>query len=369
LLSTRDYALNEAFSDDYYPEKPQVARKELGEVSHQLFTSQRNVYLWARKGMGKTFLARQVQKTYPNNIYIPFSSSVADSLSSHLHTTNPYLAGRTPALIQMFIQTLKEHHTKERVLFIFDDLQTLRRPKDFYLFLKVFLERVKSQAEIKPRFLLISQAPYVRMDSLVNSDWPTKEAVESRLQLASITLKPYTTEELFRIMEERITLATKPELIQYDQGALRWFATLILRHGSDVRLGLGLLRGWINSDRSLKSAERTWNSEKQKYWEDQLLTLHPHQAVLLAVISKQNGRLTIPSLYERYKGFCEQVGGHALDYRQIHRLLDGLAEFGYTMQSETTQRGRPTAVWLHESITKDNILDAVKEIVWRDRLR
>lgn len=366
-LETDDY-----LSADYYPPKPTVNRNEdIKAISIELFRHERGVYLWAPKGTGKTFLSKQIMKTYPNSVYIPFSFSVPESIAEYLRATRPYMHGRLALLSSMLIEQLRGKYGKQKVLIILDDIQSVRRPKDLFLFLKGFVDGLKRDPQLTPAILLLSQFPYIKLESLLENDEEIREGVISRLQLLSLSLRRYTTDEMFSILKERFLLALESpaQFAEKEEVAVRAISGITVRHGSDVRLGLRILREWIDVGRPNNlDVGVIWEKEKFRYWADQLLSMHPHQAAVLTVLADMGGKVGAPDLYKEYDKFCKVNDSHGLDYSQFHRMLDELEKLGFIMRGQSSTRGRPYTVSLHESITIENFTKAAEQISWPARL-
>ena len=355
----------EVFDENYMPSNPVVQREELSKVE-SLLKQGRIVYLWAKPGTGKTFLAKQLlAKKQENKIYLQFLNSVPESLASFLSVTSPFIATRTSVLMQMFEQRVRSNRIKP-VLIVFDDLQELRRAKDIYTFLGNLMRRLEKPPRMPVQLLLISQTPYFKLSGEVEEAFEPKGGSESRAQLAHETLKPYDQDQIKEILLERLQLATEASHVDYEIGAINFFTSQTLRHNSDMRMALRLLRIWLQSGKlTYKEAEESWTSEKKGYWANQIRGLHRHQAALVHIICRLKHPVTTPELDGLYAKFCKEYGCSRLDYTQVTRLLHDLKDkVGLIDMVELKRHGRPYAVSLHESVTKENVIEATADIDW-----
>ncbi len=363
---------SDVFDETYMPSEPIVQRKELTHIE-QLLEQDRPVYLFAKPGTGKTFLAKQLMAKNPNHIYIQFLNSVPESLANFFSVTSPFVATRTNILMGMLEKKLRDKSLRQPILIVLDDLQELRRAKDFYVFFGNLFRRLTSHEKlpkIKTHMLLISQNPYVKMSGDVGNGVASKAGSESRGQFAHESLIPYDQEQIKKILMERLKLAFNGKKIDYQEGALNFFTLQTLRQGSDMRMALRLLRVWLQSgDLTDKNAQESWAIEKKDYWTHYIRALHRHQAALAHLICQQEHPITMPKLDDLYAAFCKKHGAARLDYTQVTRLLRELKEpIGLIDMVELKQRGRPYAISLRESVTRENIVEATNAIDWDNYL-
>ncbi|KKR01626.1 MAG: hypothetical protein UT24_C0003G0033 [Candidatus Woesebacteria bacterium GW2011_GWB1_39_12] len=366
---------SDVFDETYIPPDPIVQRKELSQVE-ELLEQDRHVYLFAKPGTGKTFLAKQIMAKNPNHVYIQFLNSVPESLSNFLSVTSPFVATRTNILMGMLEKRLRDKSMHQPILIVLDDLQELRRAKDFYTFIGNLFRRLTAKPslglpKIKNRILMISQEPYVKMSGEVGNGFASKAGSESRGQFAHESLIPYDQEQIKKILTERLKLAfPKGVKIDYEEGALNFFTLETLRHDSDMRLALRLLRLWLQSGHlTSENARESWTIEKKDYWAHYIRALHRHQAALAHLICQQERPITMPKLDDLYATFCKQHGCARLDYTQVTRLLRELKDpIGLIDMVELKQRGRPYAVSLRASVTRENVIEATSAIDWDNYL-
>ena len=170
--------------------------------------------------------------------------------------------------------------------------------------------------------------------------------IKSRLTLSGLEFKPYSADEIYKILTERVKIALRKD--SFPPPLLKQIANITFNKG-DLRIGLHLLResskiaeksGKIKIDKEhVKKAIETVLDRKPE--EEQL---NKDENLILEIVKKNNGGIS-GKLFESY----QKVGGE-LSYKSFKRYIKNLERHGI-LKSELTAggfKGKSTRISLNK---------------------
>lgn len=346
------------FSEDWIPDRL-VARRDKLERLREIVENPaaRAAYVFGPRGLGKTLTCKILLSSYPPDsvLYVPCWRSIQNSIADALLLKGFRVrAGRIAGFL-----------AKNFRLVVFDDwnkLYNYKKSMDFLFHLHRFnMDRSLAVIVVGPWHFKEFEREICPSD------------VMSRYQFEPVSFGPYMTDELTEIYRQRVSRAFDT----YEEEAVKFIATQVRRLGSDVRIGLRMLRyAWLTNQSKLTygTAWEAWRMEKQRYWRNEvLLMLEPHAAFLLWLIARLalEGESPVYShkLLSTYRKECRELGVEPFYEERIRYYMRKLEETGYISRKvESLGRhglqSKITLLYDEPSI----IVEAGREINWKENL-
>ena len=332
---------------DYMPQnlphrESQIER--LGSVLAPALTKDRvsNFFAYGKTGTGKTIVAkfvlerlvrkagqynRALQTAHVNCRLAGTNYRVVADLCRRLGVQVPFTGLAVGELLDRLKEALKKQKTA--FLVVLDEIDALvkRSEDDSLLYELTRINEALSEGWIG----LIG----------ISNDLHFKDFLDPRVLSSlgeeELVFKPYSSEELYDILQERSTQAFQQGVL--DEGALRLCAALAAREHGDARRALDLLRvaGEIGErDRSPRILEKHVGEAQQKVEHDRVtevlssLPLHS-RVLLLSVLHLESARKessVTGDVYEVYRELCSVVRMEPLTQRRVSGLLNELDIMG-----------------------------------------
>ena len=329
---------------DYMPQnlphrESQIER--LGSVLAPALTKDRvsNFFAYGKTGTGKTIVAkfvlerlvrkagqynRALQTAHVNCRLAGTNYRVVADLCRRLGVQVPF----TGLAVGELLDRLKEALRKQKTAFlVVIDALVKRSEDDSLLYELTRINEALSEGWIG----LIG----------ISNDLHFKDFLDPRVLSSlgeeELVFKPYSSDELYDILQERSTQAFQHGVL--DEGALRLCAALAAREHGDARRALDLLRvaGEIGErDRSPRILEKHVGEAQQKVEHDRVtevlssLPLHS-RVLLLSVLHLESARKessVTGDVYEVYRELCSVVRMEPLTQRRVSGLLNELDIMG-----------------------------------------
>lgn len=343
-----------------------------GEEFDEIFNSltaplPRNLYVYGPKGIGKSVtvlrvideIAARFQKI--RCMYIQLQSSINATWRARFSNIPERRRG-----VPWILKTLEGC---ERGIIVFDDVQTLYRRSD----LAHVMKDLHDGSAGRVVFVLVgTESLYAFERSSLCGD--VGESVKSRCMFQPVVFRPYAKDEVVAIIRQRLELATGGGG-GWEEGALDFIASKVVRHGSDMRLGIRILANAVelalerNSNITLEIAQEAWRREKEDYWMKEYLELPRHKAFLLYQVfhcmeRRANGIAFSREVYDAYFKGCALLNVKPMTGRQLFNYLQELEHEGFIKLSiELTPQGKVTKV--SSDLQPDIMVSAGAKIEWK----
>jgi len=330
-------------SHDYIPEKLPFREKEISHIAHIIsslvkYEKGSNVFIYGKPGTGKTAVVKYVvnkfkkfMKDHGLNITISYVNCriagteyrVVLNMSRDIGLDLPFTGLSVEEALSRFIKRIV--NMNKPFLLIFDEIDSLvMRYGDKILYV---LTRIGADYPGIP-YLIVG----------ISNDLRFKEYLDPRvlssLSEEEIIFKPYNSKELEVILNERISLAFYPNILEH--GAIKLIAALSASEHGDARKALDILRiaGEIAEFRGDEKVtpehvrEAYTNIDKERILEAvRSLPLHA-RIILAALISFNDAFIKSTNLYLKYSKLAEKVSDTVLSYRRFQGLISELSVLG-----------------------------------------
>jgi len=278
----------------------------------------RNLYLYGPRGTGKTLLirkylqehSRDTQTCYISCIQYDTQYQVLRQLYRSLTDEDINNGYHTAQLQHRIEDQLVEHE----LVVILDDIDFLLENDGNDLL--YYLSRMEHSDNI--RVVAISS-------NHPNPQTVIGDRALSSLQPWYITFEPYTAEQAYEILQERLREASMLDNVT------REALTLIVATTRNIQLGLHWLEqaAATPNEQITEDLLRNVKSAAAQRYRDVLLTnFSPHHHLLLEAISQldteQNERVPAGTVYDRYQELCESTGRDVLTNRRISDFITDL---------------------------------------------
>jgi len=330
-------------SHNYIPDKLPFREKEISYIA-QIFTSLirgekgSNVFIYGKPGTGKTAVVKYVIKKFTDflnkhgfKIIISYVNCriagteyrVVLNMARDVGLDLPFTGLSVEEALSRFIKKIVE--LNKPFLIIFDEIDVLViRYGDKILYT---LTRFGSEYPHIP-YLIVG----------ISNDLRFKEYLDPRvlssLSEEEIVFKPYNSRELEVILNDRISLAFYPGVVE--SSAIKLIASLSAAEHGDARKALDILRvagelAEFHGDDKVTEfhvKEAYSNIDKERILEAvRSLPLHS-RLILAALINYEGGYIKSTSLYMKYTQLAGQVSDVILSYRRFQGLISELAMLG-----------------------------------------
>lgn len=281
----------------------------------------RNLFISGKSGVGKTVTVKrflfELKAREPDVIsfYVPIRKTMSETWRETF-PDQPHRKRNEMAILDL----------TEKPVVVFDDVTSIWRRTDLDKTLYSLFEGTDGYL----RLILVGVGNLYSFEKLFLS-----ESVQSRLQLKPLTFEPYKIAGIMQIFEQRLGFAVEGEI---HKEALQFIAEKVRRHGSDMRLGIRLLKNALNiaverqSPFSDIAAEMAWEEEKLNYWEMQYTDLHPHQSFILYLffkVKQTEKHVSSKRLYLEYYHQCKENKIDPMTTRQLSHYLEDLEQKGF----------------------------------------
>ena len=294
-----------------------------------------NLFIHGAPGIGKTasirWVLRELSETtdeiiplYVNCWNLKSKYFIFAEIANNLKIS--FTAGKSAEhILQQIIFKLKN----KKAAFVFDEIDKIDEPD--------FLYQIVSTFPASSIHLISNRFDYAaKLDP----------RIKSRLTLSGLEFKPYSADEIYKILTERVKIALRKD--SFPPPLLKQIANITFNKG-DLRIGLHLLResskiaeksGKIKIDKEhVKKAIETVLDRKPE--EEQL---NKDENLILEIVKKNNGGIS-GKLFESY----QKVGGE-LSYKSFKRYIKNLERHGI-LKSELTAggfKGKSTRISLNK---------------------
>lgn len=337
----------ECLRHDYVPDflphrEDQIAR--LGMILAPTLKGNRcsNIFIYGKPGTGKTAVARYVLKhlskksvEVDNPLKICYINCRTDGsdyrilthLCESIGVNVPFTGLSSSEVFKRFKNGLKMIGTI--LIIVLDEVDILIKNYGDELLYK--LTRINEESEYG-KLVIIG----------ISNDLQFKDYLDPRvlscLSEEELVFRPYTADELFDILQDRVKLALKPNTCT--EAALRLCAALAASEHGDARRALDLLR--VSAEIAEREGannvlEEHVRAAQSKIEEDRVLevlkTLPLHSKLLLSSIfllkkRESVNRIMTGVIYDIYAELCSEIGLEPLTQRRVSGLLAELDALG-----------------------------------------
>lgn len=292
-----------------------------------------NLFIHGAPGIGKTasirWVLRELSETtddvipiYVNCWNLKTKYFIFAEIANQLKIS--FTAGKSAEhILQQIIFKLKN----KKAAFVFDEIDKIEDPDFLYQVVSTF-----STSSIN----LVSN----RYDYAAKLD----PRIKSRLTLSGLEFKPYSTDEIYKILNERIKIALRKDA--FPPPLLRQIANITFNKG-DLRIGLHLLR------ETSKTAEKAGKNKVEKEHLEKALDsvldkkpeeeqLNRDELLIIKTVKKSSGAVS-GKIFEDY----QKLGGE-LSYKSFKRYVKNLSNHGL-LKLELTGggfKGKSTRIFL-----------------------
>ncbi|MCD6575992.1 MAG: AAA family ATPase [Nanoarchaeota archaeon] len=329
----------EILSYDYVPKVLPYRENQIQEIANSIKPmlyerSGRNLFIYGAPGIGKTASIKWVLRELSENtdevipIYVncwnlKTKYFIFSEMANQLKIS--FTAGKSAEhILQQIIYKLKN----KRAVFVFDEIDKIDDSD--------FLYQIVSTFPTSSIHLISNNFEYVtKIDS----------RIRSRLMLKHIEFKPYSLNEIYGILKERVRLALRKDAI--DTSLLKQIANITYNKG-DVRVGLYLIRE--SAKLAEQEGKRKVSKEHIKKAMENVLDktleeekLNKDEMLIVEIVKEHDGEVS-GKLYEIYK----KKGGE-LSYKSFKRYTKNLEKLGLLRLELTAGgfKGKSTRIYLN----------------------
>ena len=312
-------------------------QREVAQVLLPILKGSRpsNLLVYGKPGTGKTLVVRRVISKIQDRakdskfpIRLIYTNAKDETTLGGLLVSLGKQLGMDPsrlpvtglAISEMFKRILNETDEKKlNVVFVIDEIDHLaqlvgRTGKDILYQLTGANER-----------LAYGSTTLVGISNDLSFRENLDARVISRLADEEVIFTNYTTEQIKKILEERITVAFAPHTVQ--ESALNLCSALAGTEHGDARRAIDLLRvaGEIAERGDCKSVSDGHVREASKKMEEDkesaVLRSYPlhEKLVILAIMKTEN--TSTGEVYSHYKSLCKSVAASPLTQRRVTQML------------------------------------------------
>lgn len=365
---------------DYIPERLPFRDNEIKKIAHLLTNlikgyRSSNLFIYGKPGTGKTAVVKYVTKkflsvvknyskkinyTYVNCRLAGTEYRIITNMASDINLTLPFTGLSTEEALSRFIKKVISDEIP--LLVILDEIDSLiTRYGDTLLYT---LTRFTNE-EVNIPYIIIG----------ISNNLTFKEYMDPRvlssLSEDEVIFKPYKSDELEVIIEERVPLAFYPDVIEKE--AIKLAAALSGAEHGDARKALDLIRvageiAEVNGNNKVLTfhVQKAYSNIDKERIVDAISSLPLHSRIILASLlyMTQNGFSNIKSslLYNKYSELSKIVVGSPLSYRRFLGLLTELNILGLInkrLENYGRRGGRVSIVKF--SVPIDLIKKAIKD--------
>ncbi len=299
------------FDFNYLPSQP-LFRKELKPAIDALLRYDRthianHMLIVGSRGSGKTVSLRYLAKLFEERgLHVLYGNCRIHNTSTRLLA---HFQGIPPRGLS-FSELAERFESKYsgKLVVILDEVDLLSE-KDKTKEILYYLSR--------------TSAGYMAVLLSNNPRWATSmdESIQSTLQPESVFFRPYTSEELVAILEERAKLGLR----RTESGVLREIAALTAKYtNSDVRVAIKTLYYW-----AIEPSTKL-NDHFQKARRDVVVEVvkNLNDKVLLILKAGAEGEQPVKLVYERYRRLCAEHREEPFSYVYFYSNLAYLQSLG-----------------------------------------
>jgi len=358
-LMTREplFVAKEVLRHSYTPDELPHRNKEIRQLALILSSALRNeessnILIYGKSGTGKTivsrFVCQELERT-AKKLGIPVKTAyinceitdtqyrVLQNLAECFGENVPFTGWPTDKVYRTFVDSLDREH--QGVVIILDEVDRLvQKSGDDIIY---NLTRMNSELK-KAKVSIIG----------ISNDLKFKDYLDARVQSSlseeSVVFKPYDARQLEDILNQRATLAFKPDVM--DEYIVPLCSALAAREHGDARKALDLLRvsGEIAERESTpRISEKHVRRAKDRIEADSIVeavrSLPTQSKVLLYSIilleERKRRIITTGDVYDVYSSLCKKTGLDILTQRRISDLLGELDLMGI-IDSTVVSKGR-----------------------------
>ena len=328
-------------------------------------------------GSGKTMLAKKVGSSlekkamlYGNRVkFFHVNCRIDRSLQAIFTKGMHFLEHGYPSrgfsfeeLLQSFFEALTAD--KMHLIVAFDEVDSLVAADPASLYTITRLREISEETQVLSSMLISKTLDYLKMVDL---------STLSSLQWNSVSLDPYSTEQLYDILSSRSQDAFNEGCI--DEDSLELAAEIASVYG-DARYALDLLyRAGRMADLAAsprvtpENVRRAKASLPPQFRKEELTYLARHQRLILIAISNLLKRgasayVTIGAVEKSYDSLCESMGVAANHHTQLWNDINELSRKGIieTQVSGKGVRGRTTLIGL-SMVSAEQLIDELRGMV------
>lgn len=308
----------DVLTDEWIPPELLARGTELTEINETFRV--RNVYCTGPPGVGKTLTSRIWLSQFDSatRFYACLRRNWRASLTDAFREYGRETTTRTD-----FAKELTEINSLHMVI---DDISMLYHISNLWGFLHGLYNMSPSPQREKQKVMVISTMPWHKFSKII------PPATKSRYNFTPILFGAYSPQELFMILEQRVENAWK----HWSPQAVRYVAAKIRRHGTDLRLGLRILRfsyEYCDSEKLTdESVQIGWDFEKHRFMKEEvLLKFKPFTALLLYALAsilftEKTESVSSHKLYERTQQLAHKFDAEAISSPLLNYHLQRLDE-------------------------------------------
>ncbi len=278
----------EALSESFVPDHILHREGQVKEIARSLAPALQNrginnIFVIGSTGVGKTLVLKWIldEQFKGNSVYI----NCWYCRTTHKILEEILLQLGIPALVKEPTEELikkLQKYVKRKFIVCLDEVDQLKEPEILY-----------TLARKEIGIILISNHSFM--------SWDLDSRVKSSLLLKEIEFKPYSHQELFSILKDRIGFAFRPESIGDDL-----VRTVSVIANGDARVGLLTLRSAARtaqekglSQITIEEVRQAIKGAKRLRLSYLLKKLNQHQRVIYEILKKKT-RMASGKLYEEY---------------------------------------------------------------------